>query len=147
VEDTHRTDQGRRSFLRIVTDEARSLLDEARGIPQLRLEDLRDLPPDKLCQVIPVVLDTIQLSYGQGGVVATYTSAAKSDAGSVVLFPADSDDLEIFNWFDGSHSIGKICEALHTDALTDAHSIYERVVHLFLRLVNQRICAPRNPIF
>ncbi len=131
----------RRDFLRSFAMEAKSVLDEACGVPQLRLDEIRDLPEEKLRQIIPVVMGQVELGYAEGNVVATIGESPARE-----LFPSDSAEMEVFNRFDGSRNIDSISEELAASGARQPCDAYDAVVRLFLRLVDAGICVPANPI-
>jgi hypothetical protein len=119
-------------------------LESVRGIPQLFLDDIPDLPDEKLHQIIPVIADDVKLAYADGCV----TAARKGQAQATELFPSSSRQTQILNCFDGSRSLGDISQALASQAAGPAEraEIARQVKDLFLRLVGAGVCRPLNPI-
>jgi hypothetical protein len=131
---------GRRRFFRLLGREGAVLFDEARGRPQRRLAELPELPAAELGRLIPAVCEGVAIRVENGQVCAQLPGAATARA----LFPVEPACVFIFNHFDGRTPIESVGRELSASMGWTAERGFREVRAMFLRLVNQRVCAPVN---
>jgi hypothetical protein len=128
----------RRRFIRLLLGEAASFVDEMGGTPQLRLDQIPDLPDEKLARLIPVVVENVRLGYAAGVLTATIPGKAQP----MQLFATNSTEFRIFNCFDGARSLEAVCLEL---APAGAQAVpFAQVKECFLKLVSAGVCVPAN---
>jgi len=130
---------GRRQFFRHFAVEALAFIDECRGRPQLRLDELDQLPRPALESIIPVVREDLEVIREGHMMVAR---SRRTDDPATPLFPIASDDGEVLDLFDGRRTLGEVAASLESPA--DLEARWERCRDLFLRLARMCVCVPAN---
>lgn len=127
----------RRNFFCSIIAETFSIVEEIRGTPQLRLDELKTLPDDILGGMVPVYNKAIPsriengrlLIQGKNGEFRSYCRLAEREE-------------YILTCIDGNHSITGIGNCLIADFQLDQDAAYAEVKNLFLRLAEAGICHP-----
>jgi hypothetical protein len=127
----------RRNFFRSFIAETISFIDEIKGTPQLRLDDLKTLPDDILKGMVPVfnkafpsrIEDGQLLVQGKDGEFRPYCLL-------------DERHAYILTCFDGNHSITGMANLLVAEFQLDPDAAYAEVKTFFLRLAEAGICHP-----
>jgi hypothetical protein len=127
----------RRNFFRSLIAEAISLVDEIKGTPQLRLNELKTIPDDILGGMVPVFNKAIP-SRIEGGQLLVQGKSGKFRP----YCQLTEREEYILTCFDGNHSITGICNSLMADFQLNQDAAYARVKNLFLQLAETGICHP-----
>jgi hypothetical protein len=131
---------GRRAFFRWLARESATKLDEMRGRPQMRLNELRALPIAELAVLEPGVLPGIQILPEATRVLARLPGRPEP----VPLFTTEPMLLAIFNRFNGLMTIAEVAEAVCIEMGEPAEKAFGHTRGLFLHLAELGVCAPFN---
>jgi hypothetical protein len=131
---------GRRAFFRWLAREGAVKVDEMRGIPQLRLSDLPQVPPARLAGLRPAILPGVEIILAEGAVLGRL--AGRADA--IPLFPRAPVPLAIFNCFNGTDTLLHAAESVCAATGMEPEAAFGAARSLFLQLVALGVCAPAN---
>lgn len=130
----------RRKVFRILAGEGLALLDEWRGRPQYRSNDLAECPSELLARIVPRIEPGIFVDADENGVYAR-----KGEQGDLVyLFVQSPENRFIFNRINGRNPIARITAELSQEFAEDESTSFERVRGLFLSLAALGVCSPVN---
>ncbi len=132
----------RRGFFRSFLGEAASLLDEARGIPQYRLDNLWNLSDEVTARIKPAMVPNIEILIADDQVHAR--SRGKKEA--FAIFRCEPQAGFVFNRFNGQNTIGQISIELAKAFSWDEADAFSYTREFFLRLARLRVCVPVNPV-
>jgi hypothetical protein len=135
-------DIDRRAFFRRFLGQSAVLADEARGIRQLRLSDLPDLPHGLLREIIPVMLPEVELGSDEGRPILQYPQP-QDGAARVEL---SEYEKQVFDQFTGWQSVARATTVLAATWQCDEEIAFERIRSSFLKWAAMGICHPRNPV-
>ncbi|MBI5084845.1 MAG: hypothetical protein HZB13_09645 [Acidobacteria bacterium] len=130
----------RRRFFRFLAREGLAAVDELRGIPQADLGDLPKLPGRQLAQLIPAVLEEVEILPGEEAVRAR----RPKDVAPVELFRIDPATIRLFNSFDGTRTLGDCAAELAASTGWPPERSFAAARSLFLHLARLRVCVPQN---
>ena len=132
----------RRGFLPVLMREAVVTLGMMRGGLGCRLSDLQDLPDDQLSTLKPVVNPAFEIQVKDDNVQARY----KKTGATVHLFAvSETAALTSFNLFDGRHTLGEAGASVAKQMGWDSSAGFAYARDLFLQLVADLVCVPRDP--
>lgn len=130
---------GRRGFFRAFVGEMASFLDDLKGRPQFRLDDLSTARLSELEMLMPAIRAGIEIRIGEETLDALKAGKA------ITLFTRDPLTEAVFNRFNGRKSLGDIAEEIHAAMPgVERETALEHARTLFLSLVEQGVCAPSN---
>jgi hypothetical protein len=133
----------RRGFFKHLLGEAIALTEELGGKPQLRLEDLPDLPDEKLAQVKPMMMPGREFVTTEEAV-----SVRSNETGALtVLLPLDRAGSFALGLFDGATELGDVAQRLAAELGVESEEAFARVRQVFLDLVAKGACVPSNPVW
>jgi hypothetical protein len=124
----------RRRFFRSFLAEAAGFVDEIRGNPQFRLEDLALLPAEVLAAMRPVMLPGFRLEEGR--------LVGPAAEGGVTVCPLDETERWIVARFDGRRTIAEIGDGAALKFEVDPAAAQQNVRAVFLTLARSVICVP-----
>jgi len=130
----------RRRFFRSLAREGLSAVDELRGIPQGKLEDLPKLSGEQLAQLVPAIAEGVEILPGEEAVRAR----RPKDAAPVELFRMDPATILLFNSFDGTKTLGDCAAELAAATGWPPERSFAAAKGLFLHLTRLRVCVPQN---
>ena len=132
---------GRRDFFKYSLDELIAAFDQSRGRQSFKLSDLSGLPQEKLGRLIPSILDASTV------VADGHRFVVRRPRGQVlVLFERGSMEEDVWSRMDGRSSLWEIADALAIAWKETGEIALARTREVFLRLAEQQICIPRNPL-
>lgn len=130
----------RRMVFRILTGEGLAVLDEWRGRPQYRSNDLAGYPSERLARIVPRITPGVVVEADDDGV-----HARRGERGDrLCLFPHSPENRFIFNHINGRNPISRIALELSKEFAEDEGAAFDRVRRLFLSLAAQEVCSPAN---
>jgi hypothetical protein len=132
----------RRTFFRALFQEAAVVRGSFKGGQGCRLSELGSLPDDQLAQVRPVLNPDCEILVDQGYVC----SRRKKTEATLKLFPAEKENLVVFNMFNGRHDLGEIGSHLAQEMGWDDARAFAHARDLFLSMVQRAVCVPRDPL-
>jgi hypothetical protein len=128
----------RRHYLHSLFADAMDLVDELRGKPQFRLDELASLPDAALRAMAPVVSREITL-----GIEDDWLLLQESpDAPFKRHMPLTAQQIYILNCFDGQHSIADICGVMESEFALSPAAAADVVRTLFVTLAQKGLCHP-----
>ena len=130
----------RRRFFRQFAGEGIALLEELSGKPQLRLNQLSELPDESLFTLKPAFLPGVTV-FAEG----TRMLGRRGDGTPVDLYGLDDPGTFVLSRFDGWSPLGEIAAELESARSWSAASARSLAREVFLRLVADGLCAPANP--
>jgi hypothetical protein len=142
MQDTMPEREGRRGFFHWLAGQGVVAFEEMRGRPQLRLNELGELPDAQLATSKPAVLPEVEILLEENRVLAR--APRRTDA--VILFSSDSIDLRIFNHFNGTNTLAEAAEKVRAETGEEPEQVLAASRVLFLRLVALGVCAPVNTL-
>jgi hypothetical protein len=132
----------RRKFFRSLVGETLNLVETISGKPHLSLSEISELPDEKILELMPMMGDWVEILVDNNGVKAKHNSSQET----LELFQRDSIEADIFNHFNGQHSIEQIAQDLATTRSLDIDKSFQLVRNFFIRLVQMGFCVPSNMI-
>ncbi|MDR3631632.1 MAG: hypothetical protein P4L42_15030 [Desulfocapsaceae bacterium] len=131
-------DSARRSFLKSFVAGTLSLADELRGTPQLRLDELDQVPEAVLRTMVPVFRSDGLASIKDGWLLIRHW-----EDGELRRYrPVDEREAYMLACFDGRHSIDGICNLFQAEFQFDREAAFSTVKRLFVQLAEAGICQP-----
>ena len=130
----------RRNFFRSLAREAAVRADEMRGIPQMRLDQLDQLPDEVLAELVPGVAPGVQILPDDDFVRGRIPGVAEP----VVLFRHAPAELYVFNRFNGRNRLGQVAEEWAAETASEYSRAFGFTRAIFLGLVRLRACVPMN---
>ena len=130
----------RRGFFRMLPGELWSIFEAAKGIPQLRLDELDDLPDEILGQLVPAMDPAWQIRVDERAVRAKYPRKNRD----VELFDNSERNRIIFNQFNSTNTIDECARLVAEQCDISSADAFSDVRRLFLHLVYCGVCAPAN---
>jgi hypothetical protein len=113
-----------------------------RGGQGARLADLGSLPDEQLARLRPVVNPACDIAVDEDWVWARH----KRTGAAVQLFAVDDrEKLAAFNHFDGEHTLAEAGALLAEENDRDEAESFALARDLFLTLVGQLVCLPKDP--
>ena len=132
----------RRGFLPVLVREAMVTLGMMRGGQGCRLSELQDMSDEQLSGIKPVVNPAYEIQVEADHVLARY----KKTGATVHLFPvAETAALTVFNLFDGRHTLDEAGAYLAGQMGWDKSAGFAYARDLFLCLVADLVCVPKDP--
>lgn len=132
----------RRSFLPMLLREIVVTVNSAQGTPAHQLNELGDLPDDELAAICPMINPIYQIRVINGQVCSQFKQ--KDDAPIRQHFSTTSENLAVFNRFNGRHTIGEIAEAIASELEWESEHAFEYTRTLFLDLASHLVAVPKN---
>jgi len=130
----------RRNFFRSLAREAVVRADEMRGVPQMRLDQLDQLPEEVLARLIPGIAPGVQILPGEDVVRGRVPGVEEP----LVLFWRAPAELFVFNRFNGRNRLGQVAEEWAAETGTEYARAFGFTRAIFLGLVRLRVCVPVN---
>jgi hypothetical protein len=127
----------RRRFLKDLLRQTFSLVREARGIPQLALEDLPQVPDHTLREMIPVWREEYHPEVRPDGL---YESAA--GGATVKVYSFTPNEAIVAAQFARGHNLQSIAEALVVRTGGDPVTCFQITRRLFLEFARRGWCHP-----
>jgi hypothetical protein len=107
-----------------------------------RLSELENLPDEQLARIKPMVNPAFEIEVEAEHVLGRY----KETGVAVSLFAVDETaTLTAFNLFDGRHTLGEAGARLADQMNWDRDAGFAYARDLFLQLVENLVCVPRDP--
>ena len=132
----------RRGFLPVLVREAVVTLGMMRGGLGCRLSELQDMSDEQLSGIKPVVNPAYEIQVEADHVLARY----KRTGATVHLFAMEETAaLTSFNLFDGRHTLDEAGADLAGQMGWDRSAGFAYARDLFLRLVADLVCIPKDP--
>ncbi len=128
----------RRQYFHSLLAGALGIVDELRGRPHFRLDEIGSLPDAVLRGMTPVVCREITLSIEEGWLLLRNGL----DGHFTRHMPLSARQIYILNCFDGRHSIADICGIMEAVFELSADAAAGEVRSLFATLAQQGICHP-----
>ncbi|WP_310600607.1 PqqD family protein [Desulfobulbus sp.] len=129
---------GRRVYLHSLLAGAVAAVDELRGKPHFRLDQLETLPETVLHGMVPVVHRDQRIRIEDGWLLTQ--ERGEADFGRCLRLDARQEYA--VNRFDGQHALGGICELLAAEFGISRQTAAATVRQLFVALAQQGICHP-----
>jgi hypothetical protein len=132
----------RRSFWRVLLQEAFVASRAFKGEGNYTLSELGNWPDDRLARIKPVVHPLCEVYVDRGHV----HGRLKDTGETVELFPVERvEDRVALGMFDGKHSLREVGTRLAVALDWDEARAYGHARDLFLWLAERMICIPRDP--
>ncbi len=135
----------RRQFFPMLVQELIVNVQQVRqGKPAYTLENLGDLPDDKLAVIRPMISPLYRIRVVDGQVCSQF----KDDADAPVRphFPTTPEYLAAFNRFNGRQSLQEIAGAVAAEFVWETDAAFRFTRDLFLALAAQGVVVPQNPL-
>ena len=132
----------RRGFLPVLVREAIVTLGMMRGGMGCRLSELQSLSDDELSDIRPVVNPAFEIKVEDDHVLACYS---KTGAALCLFSVSETATVNTFNLFDGRHTLGEAGTSLASQMGWDSSTGFAYARDLFLRLVADLVCVPKDP--
>jgi hypothetical protein len=141
--ETHRADEitNRRGFLRHFFVYALCLAEEVMGNPQMRLNDLDQMPEEVMRSVTPVLNPKFPWFLHENQILVKRNGQGCWET----IYEMEGMDAHIFTYFGSGMTIDAISSRIKSTYALEAHAAYERVRELFLLLSKHMICLPEQP--
>ncbi|MDR1489921.1 MAG: hypothetical protein LBS65_05465 [Desulfovibrio sp.] len=128
----------RRQYLHSLFSEALAVVDELRGKPHFRLDEIGSLPDAVLRKMVPVVYQGITLGMEDGWLLLQKSPDAPYER----HMPLTARQKYIISRFDGRHSIADICAVTESEFDLSSDAAAGLVKSLFVALAQNGICHP-----
>lgn len=128
----------RRQYLRSLFTGAAAVVDELRGEPHFRLDEIGSLPDSVLRAMAPVAFQGTDLILEDGWLLLR----KDPDASPERCMPLTAPQIYAVERFDGRHSIADICAATESAFGIPPDIAEELVKSLFVTLARNGICHP-----
>ena len=128
----------RRQYLRSLFADAVAAVDELRGEPHFRLDEIGSLPDSVLRVMVPVAFQGTALCVEDGWLLLRKAP----DASPERCMPLTAPQRYAAERFDGRHSIADICAATESAFGIPPDTAGEIVTSLFVTLAQDGICHP-----
>ena len=132
----------RRLFFRYLARETVVFVEEVCGNRHVKFDDLFQLPPEAISNLIPRICPGVRIVPAEGRVMAQLEGAGEL----VALFPAGAENLAVFNRFNGENTIGQVAGEVSVEMGWPLEKSAEHVKRLFFHLLVSRVCVPANAI-
>ncbi|MDR2549548.1 MAG: PqqD family peptide modification chaperone [Desulfobulbus sp.] len=129
---------GRRVYLHSLLAGAVAAVDELRGKPHFRLDQLETLPEAVLHDMVPVVHRGKRIRIEDGWLLVR----EQAEADFTRCLRLDAQQEYVVNRFDGQHALSGICELLAAKFGLPRQTAAATVRQLFVTLAQQGICHP-----
>ncbi|MDR2801241.1 MAG: PqqD family protein [Desulfovibrio sp.] len=130
----------RRQYLHSLFADALAVVDELRGEPHFRLDEIGSLPDAVLRKMVPVVYQEITLVLEDDWLLLR----KGSDAPCERHMPLSAQQKYIIDRFDGRHSIADIRGAVEAEFDLSSDTAAGLVKSLFVTLAQNGICHPMD---
>jgi hypothetical protein len=130
----------RRQYLRSLFANTLAAVDELRGEPQFRLDEIASLPDAVLHGMTPVVFQGMTVRTADGWLLLQKSPDAPFER----LTPLTGPQAYAVNRFDGSHSVAVICAEMEPAFGLSSEAASDLVKSLFVTLAENGICHPRD---
>jgi hypothetical protein len=130
----------RRNFFVAAADESIALAQSFFGQPSFRLSDLSKLSDQELGTLIPIWANGVELVFDSFGIVAKVPTAGAC----LLLSDCHAKNHFIIRLIDGARSIADLASAASDQWGEPWETAFAEVRTLFLYLVSQSLCFPRN---
>ncbi len=128
----------RRNFFRRFFTETISLIEEARGTPQLNLNDIAALPDEIFGSIIPVFSEHTRYRIeGDRLLIVDEKSAIFRKA-----YQFTPRELYVLNQFDGHNTLNSIVYVIINQFDQDAEAAFQQVKNLFCTMAGYAVCHP-----
>jgi hypothetical protein len=128
----------RRQYLHSLFADALAAVDELRGEPHFRLDEIASLPDSVLRAMVPVPFPGAALSVEEGWLLLR-----KNPAESLKRhLPLSAPQIYALGRFDGQHSIAEICAETEAAFELSPSMAGELVKTLFVTLAESGVCQP-----
>lgn len=131
----------RRTFFRALFQEAVVIHGSLKGGEGYRLAELSNLPDHQLAEMKPTMNPDCEILVDQNYVC----SRSKRTKATLKLFPIESENLLVFNMFNGQHDLEEIGNHLAQETGWDGNRAFAHAKDLFLVLVQHGVCYPKDP--
>ena len=131
-------DSDRRYYLHSLLAGAVAMVDELRGKPHFKLDELDTLPDVVLGNMVPVVHQGKNIRIEDGWLLAQEEAEAAFNR----CLRLDAQEEYIVSHFDGQHSVIGICKLMETEYGLSHESALAAVRRLFVTLAQQGIYHP-----
>ena len=128
----------RRQYLHSIFADALAAVDELRGEPHFRLDEIDSLPDAVLCAMVPVVYQGMILNVEDGWLLLSKSQAAPCER----CMPLTAPQGYAVEHFDGSHTIADICAEMEQAFDLSPETASRIVTSLFVTLAEKGICHP-----
>lgn len=132
----------RRTFFKYMTCNILVAIDEIRGIPQLKLSDLEELPVEQIKRIIPKI-DDRNIYFIERGILWSKDRKTMTVKNICEIDPVEQT---IFKRFSGIETVGEIAlwASEHHNLIPEEG--FRITSEFFIRLAKNRVCFPGNRV-
>lgn len=129
----------RRGFFKEFIGQVGVLLGDLRGVENIPLNRLNELPEDTIEQIVPIFFPDEDWDIQDGEILLSERNGIKEKS-----IPLSDMDHDIINLFKQNISLKQVAQQMDGNSAIPLEDIYQNVTSLFFRLASLRICHPKE---